>query len=145
MQLLPVGMTLTRTRISCSAPFLWLNYSIHIPQAPNLRLPTINRLEEDITCILNLANLANLGDPTYNIHGITSPDETYPVFPLSFLMFRPDMYIHLPSLIGTVHLDSMRCNANKHYNILYNLSAARWPRGHRHLHPHPLTLRLTRL
>jgi hypothetical protein len=124
MQLVPVGMALTRTRISCSAPFLWLNYSTHSPQATNLRLPTINRLEGD-----TILNLANPEDPNHLRHGINSPNETYPMLPFLFstfiyhgLLHRPNMYIRLPSLSGTIHLDSMRCNANRHYNILYNLS-----------------------
>jgi hypothetical protein len=134
MQLVPVGMALTRTRISCSAPFLWLNYSTHSPQAPNTRLPTINRLKGDTTCILNLANPANPEDPNHLRHGINRPDETYPIFPFPFFMFRyhellhrPNMYIHLPSLSGKIHLDSMRCDANRHYNILYNLFTSSLP------------------
>jgi hypothetical protein len=48
------------------------------------------------------------------------------------------MYIRLPSLSGTIHLDFMRCNANKHYNILYNLFT--FPISPSPLHPslHPV-------
>jgi hypothetical protein len=124
MRLVLGGMALKRTQISCSAPFLWLNYSTHSPQSPNLRLPTINRLEGD-----TILNLAKPEDPNHLTHGISSPDETYPMFSFLFSMFlyhgllhRPNMYIRLLSLSVTIHLDSMRCDANRHYNILYNLS-----------------------